>query len=403
MVVSADRNKILPMLIAVGICIVVIVPRSTVVLLILSLLGLLFLGLSVRREKLNTIVLCGVVVLAAWPLVSCIWSPNSASEWFAALKVAVLIISGFSICRYASPSAFSELGEGENIWAVAGYIGGVSVIAIAMIYAYITGKSLWGAYFSDPLTTLNSNAVVLALMLAPIMSLLSRSSIRVRAGLVGAVMVLLFTLSSMAAIVAVLAGAATFFVRKFFGQCGGIAIALLAVMFVLSVPYAVKMSGAAQFTQPQVMNDSSSALPYSMRHRLAMWSFAVEKIDEKPWLGWGFGSSRHIPQEDRRLAPNMEIMPLHPHNLALQTRLELGLPGVLILAALVFTVFYRLATFTDDPWKSGIAMAAASGWLFVANVSYGMWQSWWIALAFLLAVLMKISFYVQPTKREIRD
>lgn len=131
-----------------------------------------------------------------------------------------------------------------------------------------------------------------------------------------------------------------------------------------------------------------------------MWSFAAEKIGEKPWLGWGMGASRHIPQEEYRLAPNMEIMPLHPHNLALQTRLELGLPGALILAGFVFAIFYRLATFTDDGWKSGVAMAAASAWLFVANVSYGMWQSWWIAMAFLLAILMKIAFAAGTRKAD---
>jgi len=71
--------------------------------------------------------------------------------------------------------------------------------------------------------------------------------------------------------------------------------------------------------------------------------------------------------------------------------LELGFPGSLILAGLVFSVFYRLATFTNDGWISGLAMAPAAGWLFVANVSYGMWQSWWIALAFLLAIFMKFA------------
>jgi hypothetical protein len=28
---------------------------------------------------------------------------------------------------------------------------------------------------------------------------------------------------------------------------------------------------------------------------------------------------------------------------------------------------------------------------FVANVSYGMWQSWWIATAFLLFIIMRIA------------
>ena len=42
-----------------------------------------------------------------------------------------------------------------------------------------------------------------------------------------------------------------------------------------------------------------------------------------------------------------------------------------MLDSIVFFVFYRLATFTNDGWISGLAMAPAAGWLFVANVSYG--------------------------------
>ena len=174
----------------------------------------------------------------------------------------------------------------------------------------------------------------------------------------------------------------------------------IAALLIVCAPQVIKFSDADSFASPEGQWATSS-IPPSARHRLAMWSFATEKIDEKPWLGWGFGASRHIPQEARRLAPNMEIMPLHPHNLALQTRLELGLPGSLILAGLVFSVFYRLATFTNDGWVSGLAMAPAAGWLFVANVSYGMWQSWWIALAFLLAIFMK--FALASTQRSVES
>jgi O-antigen ligase len=169
---------------------------------------------------------------------------------------------------------------------------------------------------------------------------------------------LLLALKSLADIGALVVGVSVIAGRKIGGRRAGMLLAVIAA------PSLIKISGAGLFATPSGINNESLGITSSSRHRLAMWSFATEKIDEKLWLGWGFDASRHIPQEDRRLAPNMEIMPLHPHNLALQTRLELGLPGSLILAGLVFSIFYRLATFTNDGWVNGLVMAPAVGWLF---------------------------------------
>ena len=214
---------------------------------------------------------------------------------------------------------------------------------------------------------------------------------------------LLLALKSLADIGALVVGVSVIAGRKIGGRRAGMLLAVIAALLVIAVPSLIKISGAGLFATPSGINNESLGITSSSRHRLAMWSFATEKIDEKLWLGLGFDASRHIPQEDRRLAPNMEIMPLHLHNLALQTRLELGLPGSLILAGLVFSIFYRLATFTNDGWVSSLAMAPALGWLFVANVSYSMWQSWWIALAFLLAIFMKFALASRQRSVESPD
>ena len=188
--------------------------------------------------------------------------------------------------------------------------------------------------------------------------------------------------------------------RKIGGRRASVLMAIIAASLVIAAPSLIKISGAGSLATPSGVNKESLGMPPSASHRLAMWSFATEKIDEKPWLGWGFGASRHIAQVDRRLASNMELMPLHPHNISLQARLEFGVQGSALLAFIVFFVFYRLATFTNDGWVSGLAMAPAAGWLFVA---YGMWQSWWIALAFLLAIFMKFALASRQRSVESPD
>lgn len=304
-------------------------------------------------------------------------------------RLALLFVGGMVVT--ASFSILRQLNHTEiSTGLVAGFIFGVSVISFAATYAVITNSSLWGSYYFEPLSTLNNSAVVITLFSWMVLIIVTNYSIKYAVICFVLILGLLLSLPSLAATGALLIGALVLIFRRVVGRRGGVLIAAVAASLVILAPNVIKVSGAKAYASPEAQWAASS-IPASARHRLAMWSFVTEKIDEKPWLGWGFGASRYIPQEDRRLAPNMEIMPLHPHNLALQTRLELGLPGSLILAGLVFSVFYRLATFTDDGWRSGLAMAPAAGWLFVANVSYGMWQSWWIALAFLLAVSMRFA------------
>ncbi len=330
-----------------------------------------------------------LLIFIVWLGVTSSWTimPEGIAQKF--LRLALLFIGGgfitigFSVLRKVNRAEI-------KIGFVVGFLLGVGVICFATAYALITNSSLWGSYYFEPLSTLNNNAVVIALFSWAVLIIVANYSIKYAA--MGFVIVLgiLLSLPSLAATGALLIGALVLLSRKIGGRSVGVLFAAVAALLIVLAPNVIKISGATTYASPEGQWATSS-IPPSARHRLAMWSFATEKIDEKPWLGWGFGASRHIPQEDRRLAPNMEIMPLHPHNLALQTRLELGLPGSLILAGLVFSVFYRLATFTNDGWVSGLAMAPAAGWLFVANVSYGMWQSWWIALAFLLAIFMKFA------------
>lgn len=387
-----NSQKLMGLLIGLfSVLAIIVVPKSTVILLFCLFL-FEFLKMC-RGEKAETIYakdyfwVFAIILFAA---IAFSWVFVSSGNWIALLKFITLAAIGCSTLLVPSRQIFSMIPQAHR-YVVAGYVFGFGVICFATIFAAMTNSSLWGSYYFDPLTTLNNSAVVIALSSWIALIIVTNYSIKHAVYGFALVLTLLLFLSSLAATGALLIGALVLFFRKIAGRRAGVLMAAIAALLIVTAPSIIKISGADSFATPAGVNNVSSGMPASARHRLAMWSFASEKIDEKPWLGWGFGASRHIPQEDRRLAPNMEIMPLHPHNLALQTRLELGLPGSLILAGLVFSIFYRLATFTNDGWISGLAMAPAAGWLFVANVSYGMWQSWWIALAFLLAVFMRLA------------
>ena len=142
-------------------------------------------------------------------------------------------------------------------------------------------------------------------------------------------------------------------------------------------------------------------LPQSALHRMMIWDFAVERIAERPLLGWGMEASREIPGgRDRPTAaaldrmrvtdpgmrrwfaePHVQILPLHPHNGALQLWLELGGIGAAIAALLAWFLGVAAARAPSPAAATGVLASAA----VTAMLSFGAWQAWWVAAMLLAA------------------
>ena len=148
----------------------------------------------------------------------------------------------------------------------------------------------------------------------------------------------------------------------------------------------------------------SASLPPSAVHRLVIWDFAAARIAEKPMTGWGLEASRAMPggraqpdaatldrlnitvpaQRAFLVLPHVEVMPLHPHNGALQLWLELGGIGALIGAALMLALGFAAARSAAPAVGTGmLASAAVTGML-----SFGLWQAWWVASLLLAMVAL---------------
>jgi len=88
---------------------------------------------------------------------------------------------------------------------------------------------------------------------------------------------------------------------------------------------------------------------------------------------------------------NIEQMPLHPHDAALQIWLEAGGIGAGLTAVFVVVALFGAA----GRWpvnRVGSAAAFAFGFaaLVVCALSYGIWQTWWLAILFLGTVFLEI-------------
>lgn len=161
----------------------------------------------------------------------------------------------------------------------------------------------------------------------------------------------------------------------------------------------------SQLPAPQQTVEQWPWLPNSAHHRLTIWNFTAKNIIEHPIRGWGLDASRSIPgaedlnsiwfpykdEQRPRDRDRYEVLeqnlPLHPHSAAGQIWLELGLVGVAAITALLGLTIWRMKKFGHKA-DSAMAIATISATFLVANVSFGLWQSWWQASMWLVAVFL---------------
>ncbi|WP_443750644.1 O-antigen ligase family protein [Asticcacaulis solisilvae] len=175
-------------------------------------------------------------------------------------------------------------------------------------------------------------------------------------------------------------------------------LAGLAVLWILAFPIIILILMRAGEAVPLARE-----LPPSWGARIDIWSTAVGHSLEKPFWGWGYEASR-------RFAP---AIPLHTHDMSLQAWLELGIPGLLLLAGFWFCVFWFIAP-RDSRYHARRAdnemveigqavevlpelpveqlarpyMLAGAACYFLLNaLSYGMWRAWLYCLGGLMVVV----------------
>jgi O-antigen ligase len=128
-----------------------------------------------------------------------------------------------------------------------------------------------------------------------------------------------------------------------------------------------------------------TGLPRSAYHRLIIWRFVSDRIEERPLLGWGFNQSRNIPGGKMLIDTMEDALPLHPHNGAFQLRLELGILGALFGAALFVATAEIVRRHGSGRMGAAGAMGTVTAAFVVFSLSYGVWQTWWISSLFLTA------------------
>jgi exopolysaccharide production protein ExoQ len=340
----------------------VLVPRGTIPLLSVAGVCAAGLVLSVGGRRPSpalkfTAALLGC--LLAWGTVSALWSVDPSRSLIVAVRLAGLFAVGLTLAwaaeRVKAPDRLTYLS-----------LAGLA-LGIAMAATDFVTQGMLGAPFTERAyqpAALNRASVSFAILLLPASAVLVRRD-RAILALISATMT--------AALICALAGLSMGLLLYFWRARVARVAAVMSVLIIITSPLSL-----AKLAQRAPLAEAADAVKLSAGHRLLIWSFAGDRIAERPLSGWGLDASRAMPGGRDLIRPHQTWMPLHPHDAPLQLWLELGVPGAVAFALLVALAWFAVAA-TDWPRLFAAAAGASLMAALVASfASYGIWEEWWL-------------------------
>ena len=353
------------------------------VLVVVAIAGRIVSGRpEFRLSRISTIVVSALILLAT---ASAAWSYSAELTWEKIPRTAMIALAGALLL-----AAMSGLDRTQSRIISKAFLAGFMLALVLVMSERATGGLLFRTALvmgseGNFLNQFNRPLSLLSIMLWPAVVILTdRRPVYGIATVIGC-LALFATFQTGAATAAVAVGivvfAGIYAAPRIIGPLTG---ALLGAS-VLLAPTIEHM-----LPQPKAMFEELG-LPRSAYHRLLIWQFASQKIAERPVLGWGFNTSRAIPGGKENLDVSEAALPLHPHNAALQWRLELGILGALLGAGLFVVAAECARRYGRNRIAQAAGTATVASAYCIAMLSFGAWQSWWLSGLFVIAGITVLS------------
>ncbi|MGO8917723.1 MAG: O-antigen ligase family protein [Stellaceae bacterium] len=335
-----------------------------------------------------------LALLAAWAAMTALWSPVPLHSLFEAVRFLVIAAAGLLVTGAAA--ALCDREAARAFWGlIAGLVLALLLLQLERYAHQPIARALGGLSATQyvPIERYDRGITVLLLLAWPAAAALA--SRRRWLGLLLLALAVGATIAAFDSHAAGLAFAVALPVALVAARLPRlVARALLAGVVLVAFVLPLAAPGGAGIER---IRRSLPELPPSAIHRLAIWRFTADEIAERPLLGWGMDASRAVPGGETpvhqlfpevTITPLAQALPLHPHDAALQWRLELGLPGTLLALVLLGRVLERLAGIrVRPPWRA-LALGYAAAALAVALLSFGAWQAWWLSTLWLGAAFL---------------
>lgn len=341
---------------------------------------------------------------AAWPLwllgftlwawTSMLWSPIEGSFWSGNAAVLFGLVVALLFVPFVILRA-SDRVKRALTWAVitAGLVGTALLLIDA---ASGFALSLWGdpaspgedpiQRLSDAEMNLGRGQVSYAQLLWPAAALLI---VRLKRGwILGLTAFLALMLSAyfnnLTIVIPTLALSGGFALLAWHRPKLGLSLAF--ALAIASLALAPALGFASTFFDVEMMRK----LPLSWEHRLRMWAYSWELIQQAPLIGHGFDASRAFEDLKFRTPDgrDLTVMSMHPHNIGLHIWMETGVVGVILAIGFLLALLKTaLKTCTESPRAfavTGLVVTVATS----GAVTVGVWQHWWWALIVLAVSLI---------------
>lgn len=332
--------------------------------------------------------------LAAAATASAAWAIDPARSAITGLKFAGFVLLGAGAARAVTEDPAAPRLLPRALFA--GLALGALLAAGDMLSGHAIRAAVRGLHEApvELLFGLKPAVSVLAVLL-PIAATLPGLPGAARAALVAGGLAAALIIPAESARISAVIGVGVYGVARLAGPRLGLAVGGAIGAAILAAPLIVAVA------LPRL--PSLGTIPPSAAHRVLIWDFVDARISERPILGWGAESARVVPggrdlfpaetldrfgltsAESRAwfARPPAQRLPLHPHNAALQTWLDLGLLGAALAAWLA--VALGAAAARIGPGAIG-ALAAGS---VTGMLSYGVWQEWWIGFGLVVVAALQ--------------
>lgn len=342
-----------------------------------------------RADLRPELVLVGLVVI--WPIVTAVWSIAPGRSLTSGLRIALLMVIGALAVILARRGP--AVPRDWPLW----FAGCVAFCAVVLSLEMLPGggllrlgfEALGQDYTRFIIKNVNRGLCALAVLVWPAVAALHGRGHKA-AGLLLPLLLIapMATFQSLSAFVALLSGGAALLALLAAPRAMARVMAVAVPLFFVLWPALFPVLDRAIFTKPDIY----AALPDSAQHRVEVWRFSTEKVLERPIGGWGLDSSRYIPGGDVVYQGERKYLPMHSHNSAIQILLEVGAVGFLLIGAALALVMRRwLVSDMSNRVLRATSGAAIVAYLAAGFSAFGVWQYWWLAVAWIAAVAWTMS------------
>lgn len=183
-----------------------------------------------------------------------------------------------------------------------------------------------------------------------------------------------------------------FFITKFWPFHNPNIIFSIMLLCIIAFLYSI------YYITPQKILDTTQPISFETKRKLVVWDFALNKIIEKPFVGWGIDASKEINQNNENFLlhnnEKIDLLPEHPSNNILQTLLETGIIGLLLYIGLIMKYLNRWNYYFKNASENNLLYIRSAGYAFfsllfiISMSSFNMWESCWFFSYFWIISLL---------------